>query len=230
MKCEVIGDHTSKVNMLTDNYRYVGHLERVGEVSGMAMHGMMAKNLVGDLLRGDYKDVAVNIGFLAGSSVLGKLSEAAAMQGADSILKGSELLGKSLRFASPFISWGVTGFIAWDLFNQVKAYRKGDKDALVPIIGDSVQIATDAVEIGVEIAEGFGVLEGVSAVTGPIGMAVGAVVFIGTDVYTAVKTVEKIDEHVHLTEWEKITEGSRAFFWSTTFRRYRRVNRRERRK
>ncbi|MFP3027137.1 MAG: hypothetical protein ACEY3L_13230, partial [Wolbachia sp.] len=57
----------------------------------------------------------------------------------------------------------------------------------------------------------YEVLEGVSSVTGPIGTAIGAVVFIGTDIYMAVKRVDKIDEIVHLTGGERIIEGLRAF-------------------
>ncbi|WP_264705197.1 ankyrin repeat domain-containing protein [Wolbachia endosymbiont (group A) of Gymnosoma rotundatum] len=198
--------------MLTDNHRYLGHLERVGKVSGMVMHGMIAKNVVGDLLRGDYEDVAINLGFLFGSQGLAKVAEVASMKGAGYMLEGRALLGKSLRFASPFLSRGISAFIAYDLYNQVKEYEKGNKDALVPIIGDSLQLGVDSIELGIEIGEGLGLelLEGVSAVTGPIGMAIGAVVFVGTDVYMAVRTVEKIDEQIHLTGWEKVTEGTRA--------------------
>ncbi|QCB62656.1 hypothetical protein EJB00_03435 [Wolbachia endosymbiont of Drosophila mauritiana] len=50
-----------------------------------------------------------------------------------------------------------------------------------------------------------------SSVTGPIGSGIGAVVFVGTDVYMAVKKVDKIDQIIHLTGKEKFIEGLRAF-------------------
>ncbi|XP_076299445.1 uncharacterized protein LOC143218247 [Lasioglossum baleicum] len=192
---EVIGDYKDKVNMLTDTHMYLGHLERVGKVSGMVMHGMIAKNMIADLFRGDYEDLAINTVFLAGNQGLAKLAETVSMKGAGYMLEGRALLGKSLKFASPFLARGVSAFIAYDLYNQVKEYEKGNKDALVPIIGDSLQLGVDSIELGIEIGEGLGLelLEGVSAVTGPIGMAIGAAIFVGTDIYMAVRKVEKMN-------------------------------------
>lgn len=82
---------------------------------------------------------------------------------------------------------------------------------MVGVVGDSIYLGVDAAEIGIEIAEAFEVLEGVSSVTGPIGAAIGAVVFVGTDIYMAVKRVDKIDEIIHLTGKERFVEGLRAF-------------------
>ncbi|XP_076285654.1 uncharacterized protein LOC143211676 [Lasioglossum baleicum] len=210
---EVIGDYKDKVNMLTDNHKYLGHLERVGKVSGLVMHGIIAKNMIGDLLSGDYEDLAINSAFLAGSQGLAKLAETVSMKGAGYMLEGRALLGKSLRFASPFLARGVSAFIAYDLYNQVKEYEKGNKDALVPIIGDSLQLGVDSIVLGIEIGEGLGLgfLEGVSAVTGPIGTAIGGSIFVGTYIYMIVRKVEKIDKQIHLTGWERVTEGWRAF-------------------
>jgi hypothetical protein len=47
-----------------------------------------------------------------------------------------------------------------------------------------------------------------SSVTGPIGGAIGAVVFVGIDIYMAVKRVDGI---IHLTGREQFIEGLRAF-------------------
>ncbi|BET35982.1 MULTISPECIES: hypothetical protein [Wolbachia] len=84
-------------------------------------------------------------------------------------------------------------------------------DAFDKIQGDSIYLGVDAAEIGIEVAEGFEVLEGVSSITGPIGAGVGTAVFIYTDIYMAVKRVDKIDEIIHLTRGEKFIEGLRAF-------------------
>lgn len=53
-----------------------------------------------------------------------------------------------------------------------------------------------------------------SAVLGPIGEAMGLLVFMGGQIYSAVKTVEKIYEKIHLTGMERFDEGFRAFMGS----------------
>ncbi|XP_076285725.1 uncharacterized protein LOC143211701 isoform X2 [Lasioglossum baleicum] len=210
---EVIGDYKDKVNMLTDNHKYLGHLKRVGKVSGMVMHGMIAKDMIGALLSGDLERLVKISGIVVVSYGSAKLAETVSEKAAGFMLKGRALLGKSLRVASPFLARGVSAYIAYDLYEQVKEYQKGNKDALVPIIGDSLQLGVDFIVIGIEIGEGLGLelLKGVSAVTGPVGMSIGAVIFVGTNIYMAVRKVEKIDEQIHLTGWERVTEGWRAF-------------------
>ncbi|WP_254229728.1 hypothetical protein [Wolbachia pipientis] len=121
------------------------------------------------------------------------------------------LLGRSLRVASPFLARGTSAFIIYDLVNQVKAFKNGTEGALVGVVGDSIYLGVDAAEIGIEVAEGFEVLEGVSSITGPIGAGVGTAVFIYTDIYMAVKRVDKTDEIIHLTRGEKFIEGLRVF-------------------
>ena len=120
-------------------------------------------------------------------------------------------LAESFKLSSPFLARGTSAFVAYDLVHQVKAYKEGNKDALVGVIGDSIYLGVDGAEIGIEVFEGFGVLEGVSSVTGPIGMTIGAVVFVSTDIYQAVKKVEKINEIVPLTKGERFMEGLRSF-------------------
>ncbi|MGL9717768.1 MAG: hypothetical protein ACR5K9_03610, partial [Wolbachia sp.] len=200
-------DITSKIN----SSPAMNHLNKIGKISGWAMHGMMYKNLIGDILSGNAEGVVINLGFIAGSNALGELANAMAMRGERVISDGKVFLGRSLKAASPFLARATTGFIIYDLINQVKACKSGNKDAMVGIVGDSVVIAIDVAEIGIEVAEVVGILSGVSSITGPIGAAVGAIVFIGTDIYLAVKTVEREDQIIHLTGWEKFKEGWRAF-------------------
>ena len=59
----------------------MNRLNRVGKVSGITMHVMMAKNVLADFLNGNYERVAVNIGFIAGSQGFAKVVEAAALKG-----------------------------------------------------------------------------------------------------------------------------------------------------
>ncbi|WP_265023939.1 ankyrin repeat domain-containing protein [Wolbachia endosymbiont (group A) of Epagoge grotiana] len=210
-KVRVAGNSQSLVSKLISNQKVISHLNRVGRVSGITMHGMMAKNVLADFLNGDYQGVAVNVGFIAGGQGFAKVAEAASLKGLKLASEGKLLLGTSLRAASPFLARGTSAFVVYDLVNQVKAFKNGTEEALVGVVGDSIYLGVDAAEIGIEVAEAFEVLEGVSSVTGPIGAAIGAVVFVGTDVYMAVKRVDKIDELIHLTGKEKFIEGLRAF-------------------
>ncbi|QTG98974.1 ankyrin repeat domain-containing protein [Wolbachia pipientis] len=208
---QVTGNAQGLVSKLISNQKIMSHLAVVGRISGIAMHGMMAKNVLADFLNGDYKGVAINIGFIASDQGFAKVAESASLKGLKLASEGKLLLGRSLKAASPFLARGTSAFVIYDLVNQIKAFKNGTEEALVGVVGDSIYLGVDAAEIGIEIAEAFEVLEGVSSVTGPIGAAVGAVVFIGTDIYMAVKRVDKIDEIVHLTGGEKIIEGLRAF-------------------
>ncbi|WP_438456617.1 ankyrin repeat domain-containing protein [Wolbachia endosymbiont of Kerria lacca] len=208
---KVTGESQSLVNKLISNQKVMNHLSRVGKISGMTMHGMMAKNVLADFLNADYQGVAVNVGFIAGGQAFAKVAEAASLKGLKLAEEGKLLIGQSLRAASPFLARGTSAFVVYDLVNQIKAFKNGTEEALVGVVGDSIYLGVDAAEIGVEVAESFGVLEGVSSVTGPIGAAIGATVFVGTDIYMAVKRVDKIDQVIHLTGNEKFVEGLRAF-------------------
>ena len=118
-----------------------------------------------------------------------------------------------MKFSLPFLSRVTTGFIAYDLVKQIQNFNKGNKEAFPNIVGDSLILSVDVAEVGIELAELGGVIQGVSSVTGPIGMAIGAITFVGLDIYSAVKSVEKIDQQIHLTGWEKFKEEWRAFLY-----------------
>lgn len=70
----------------------------------------------------------------------------------------------------------------------------------------------------VEISEIFGLIEGVSATFGPIGMAVGAVLIIGESVYKAVGRLHTIQSVVHLSNRQVVRESLRAFLGITPSR------------
>ncbi|WP_353281453.1 tetratricopeptide repeat protein [Wolbachia endosymbiont (group B) of Horisme vitalbata] len=210
-KVQVKGRFSNLVNKLTSNQKVMNHLNRVKKISSITMHGMIAKNILADFLTGDYQGVAINVGFIAGDQGFAKVAEVASRKGLNLLSEKKVLLGRSLRVASPFLARGTSAFIIYDLVNQVKALKNGTEGALVGVVGDSIYLGVDAAEIGIEVAEGFEVLEGVSSITGPIGAGVGTAVFIYTDIYMAVKRVDKIDEIIHLTRGEKFIEGLRAF-------------------
>ncbi|WP_264375752.1 ankyrin repeat domain-containing protein [Wolbachia endosymbiont (group B) of Sphaerophoria taeniata] len=208
---KTVGSAQGLVSNLIGNQKVMNHLGKMGKISGMTMHGMMAKNVLADFLNGNYQGVAVNVGFIAGGQGFAKVAEAASLKGLKLAEEGKLLVGQSLKAASPFLARGTSAFVVYDLVNQIKAFKNGTEEALVGVVGDSIYLGVDAAEIGVEVAEAFGVLEGVSSVTGPIGATIGAVVFVGTDIYMAVKRVEKIDQIIHLKGDERFVEGLRAF-------------------
>ncbi|WP_416603490.1 hypothetical protein [Wolbachia endosymbiont of Nasonia vitripennis] len=210
-KVQITGRFRDLINKLTSNQKVMNHLNRVKKISSITMHGMMAKNILADFLNRDYQGVAINVGFIAGGQGFAKVAEVASRKGLNLLSEEKVLLGRSLRVASPFLARGTSAFIIYDLVNQVKAFKNGTEGALVGVVGDSIYLGVDAAEIGIEVAEGFEVLEGVSSITGPIGAGVGTAVFIYTDIYMAVKRVDKIDEIIHLTRGEKFIEGLRAF-------------------
>ncbi|MGC1183173.1 hypothetical protein, partial [Legionella sp.] len=162
-------------------------------------------------LNGNYEETAVNLGFLGGSAFLGQLSQELHVMGEAFVLQGKTLLGNGFKAASPFFKRGTSAFMVYDLVQAVKELNSNDSAALVRIVGDSIYIGVDIAEIGIETAEVFGLFEGVSAITGPIGEAIGAVVFLGMDIYQAVQHVKQIDAMLHLTGGEKFREGVRAF-------------------
>ncbi|WP_254229416.1 ankyrin repeat domain-containing protein [Wolbachia pipientis] len=215
----ITGQSQGLVHKLISNQKFINHLSRVGKISGMTMQVMMAKNVLADAVNGNYQGLAINLGFIVLPFGV-KAGENAALKGLHSAseiayARGFKLaplvessLAQYFKVSSSFLARSTSAFIAYDL---VKELRNGTKEALVGVVGDSVYLGVDAAELGIEVAEGFGVLEGVSSVTGPIGATIGAVVFVGTDVYQAVKKVENIDRLVHLTAEERFLEGIRAF-------------------
>ena len=207
----VIGKSKERIDELIQHQRVLKYWEKIGRVAGLATYGMMAKNMLKDFLQEDYEGVAINVGFIMGGQGLARVAEATSIKGAEFVSSGQRLLGQSLRIASPFLARGTSAFIAYDLYNQINAYQKGVPGAAVGMVGDGIYLGVDGIEIGIELAEIAGLLEGVSSVTGPIGASIGAIVFIGTDVYLAVKQASQIDKLIHLTSTEKFIEGIRAF-------------------
>ncbi|XP_014289594.1 uncharacterized protein [Halyomorpha halys] len=204
-------DHTSKISgpkvaevtQLINRQKVLSHFSKVHTVASALNYGFFANNLLEDILDGNIKGVAMDIGFMGGSLVLSKLASFSLTKGVRFAEAGKLMLGNSLKFASPFIGRLLSPLIAYDLYNQIQALQAGDKDAIVGIIGDSILLTVEAVEIGVSLAEIAGIISGVSAVTGPIGLTIGVIVMVGTEIYFAFRKEDKIDEILHLTASER---------------------------
>ncbi|KAG8174177.1 hypothetical protein JTE90_005896 [Oedothorax gibbosus] len=179
------------------------HLGKVGKISHKLNSGLMIKDIGADIINGNYENVAVNLGLIGGGQVFGKAADKVLAKGV-ALEADKKLLGNSLKAASPFLKRGTAGFFAYDLINQIREYRDGNKDALSGIISNGIFVGMDAAEAGVEAAEFLEVIEGVSEFTGPIGEAIGASIFLEMEIDHAKKQVEEIEKHVHLTEEEEL--------------------------
>lgn len=211
---KITGNSEPEMNRLINRNKLFDHFSRLGQVSGALNSGLFAKNIFADLMNGNIEGVAVNVGFLAGDQFLFKLAKMSELKGATFIASGKTVLGNGFKAASPFVKRLGSALVVYDLVEQVKALGKGDKDAVIRIAGDSIILGADAVEIGIGILETAGVVAGVSGVLAPITLTIGAAVFIGTEVYFAVKHVESLDKVLHLSIEEKIGEGLNSIFLS----------------
>lgn len=210
---KIVGDSVTELNRLINRNKIVDHFSKVGQVSEALNTGFFAKNILADLMNGDIKDVAVNVGFLATDQILFKIAKISELKGAAFATSGKFVLGNSFKAASPFIKRLGSALVIYDLVEQTKALESGDKDAIIRIVGDGIILGADAVEIGLGILEVVGVIASTGPLA-PIVATIGAVVFIGTEVYFAVKHVEDLDKVLHLTLEEKISEGLNSIFQS----------------
>ncbi|WP_342146152.1 ankyrin repeat domain-containing protein [Rickettsiella endosymbiont of Aleochara curtula] len=187
-------------------------LNLVSSVSASLMHGLIAKDTLVALLRGDAETVAINFGLLGlgyGTEVASTLLQIHAL---GLINKGQKYLGKFLLGTSKaFVRRGTSLFIGWDLYEQIKALKGGDKEALANIIGDSLTLGMELGQAGIEVLELSEVIAGVSDFTGPAGELIGAFTLLGVQIYHAVRSVGRLDEILHLNNWQKLREGVYAF-------------------
>ena len=215
------------------------HLQKVSQVAKLVSSSLFTKDTLSALLQGDLRTVAFNFALLSSSTILGEVSNELLTQGeiltsadllvrqaslngklALSILTNEEVitagkrrfLGSSMKVASPFLARGVSVFFAYNLKNQIEEYKAGNKQVLPGLISNGVIVSIDGLVSGVEAAEYFDVIEGVSAFTGPLGEGIGALVWLGSDVVHVKNQMTTIEKYVHLSEKEKIIQEARAFF------------------
>lgn len=208
------GQSELEVKRLLNRNKVADHFTKMGQISGALNNGIFAKDLFADLLNGNTGAFAVNVGVFGGSMGLHKIALAAESRGGELAVSGKKLLGSGLKAASPFIQRLSSGLVVYDLINQIDELKKGNQDALINIIGDSIMLTADSIEITVALLEGAGLVAGISGPLAPIVMAVGATVVIGTEVYFAVKHVKALDQVLHLTTDEKIIEALNDIFHS----------------
>ena len=217
--------------------RLARHLDLLKRVAGFVSTGLFTKDMIVDLVQGDFKPVAINAGLLLGGRIFGGLAEVMHGHGekltAESnllkelalenkaipslseevtVLTKKRLLGKVLKTAAPFVKRCTTVYFVYNLYNDIKAYETGDSDRLSGIVSNSGIINIDLTEMGIEGAEALELISGVSAVTGPLGEAFIALIWLSAESYEVNKRLSAIEQLTVLTETEKIIQGLRLFF------------------
>uniref|UniRef100_A0A915IUD5 Uncharacterized protein n=1 Tax=Romanomermis culicivorax TaxID=13658 RepID=A0A915IUD5_ROMCU len=173
----------------------IKYLEKLGTAASIGTLALMGKNIVAQVFQGHYLSALVTSSLLITAPLLGIVSH-----------KMAKVASPLVRTAAPFVGKLSSAFVIYDLWQNIK------DGSTANILADGTLLILDVAEIGVQLAESFGIIGGVSGILGPVGAALGAVVFIGVDIYTAVHTVEKIQEKIRLTTEERFDEGLRAFF------------------
>ncbi|WP_342147635.1 ankyrin repeat domain-containing protein [Rickettsiella endosymbiont of Aleochara curtula] len=215
-KPEIGGSKQAELTTLINNHRVTQHLNTVGKFSSHLIDGMFSEEAVAGLFKGD-PTAAVK---LAGLNLVNR-----------ALLKGSELLeqkrllalatgmkGLGFGLGARVITKGTSLLAGYDLYNQIKALQNNTNstDAIVGIVSDGIQIGTDLLRGGIEVAEisseRFAAM-GISVIAGPAGEIVVTAVMLGDRIYDDVEIVDKEDHHVHLSGWEKFKEGGRAFLF-----------------
>lgn len=215
------------------------HFEKVGEVSSYITSALMTKDILSAMLQGRFDEVALDFGLIASSLFFGKISNSLLTQGkylaseAKVLEKSSGLkskvldilfnedvsyiskrqfLGKAMQVASPFVGKATAIFFAYNLNNQIKAYKMGDKTALPDIVSNSIILGIDGIEAGIETAEFFEIISGLSTFTGPLGEGIAVLAFLGAEGYSAKQKLEEIKKYVDLSTEEQVIQFLRAFF------------------
>jgi len=210
------------------------HLKKINQVSRYVSSGMMTKDILSALSQGHFDEVALNFGLISSSIFLGTLSNSLLTEG-KKLASGIHLfetylglenknilhmlsnkdvllsvkrkfLGKAMQMASPFVAKATSIYFAYNLNNEIDAYKMGNKEILPNIISNSIIVSIDGIEATIEGAEFFGIITGLSAVTGPLGEGIALLAWLGAEGYATKQHVEAIEKYVHLSRSEKFFE------------------------
>lgn len=215
------------------------HIEKVSVVAHYVNSGLMTKNILSAIVRGDWNEVAINFELIGSSHILGRISDPLLIQGKhledeallekslglenqklgmlfvnkEVALAGKKLfLGKSLQIASSFVSRGTGVYFAYNLGKQIQAYQAGESELLPEIVANGVITGTTLTEISLESLEYLNYIARVAGQVNPYLEAIAALVWLGSDIYEAEEQVQTIQKHVHLSWAERYVEFWRSFF------------------
>lgn len=206
------------------------HFEKIGLVSRYISAALMTKDTFSALLQGHFDEVALNLGLITGSTFFGEISNRLFIQGKDLVsdatlleknlnLKNKKVLqillnkdilsagklkfiGKLMQIASPFIALTPV-VVAYNLKNEILAYKTGNKDVLPNIVSNSIIVSVEGIQAVIKGAEFLEIIMGVAVFTGPIGEWIALLAWISTDAYVAHQQLDEIEKYVHLSRGEK---------------------------
>uniref|UniRef100_A0A915IL23 Uncharacterized protein n=1 Tax=Romanomermis culicivorax TaxID=13658 RepID=A0A915IL23_ROMCU len=202
----VFGSYAGQLLDFLHEKRLLQKLTTAGKISSLATLGVMYKNIASDLYRGDYKGAILALSLVAGSHLMERGLNF--LQEKKGIFR-FPLANSFFKNSRPFLRRFASGFNIYFLFQSISQYSKTkDKSALVGVVESSTFFLIDAAEISLELAG----LETALAIVGPIGAVVGAVVFVGAEVYMVHEKLDRVDKILHLTMGEKFFEGIFTFF------------------
>ncbi|WP_277761300.1 calcium-binding protein [Pseudomonas sp. A34-9] len=110
-------------------------------------------------------------------------------------------------------SGGLVGGILTIPFDVYSAHREftaasntTGKEAMDHYVAGSLNVASAAMTVLLGAAAMAGVAQ-----AGPVGLIIGLVMIVGSQIYGAVRMVDEIDDYIELTIWERIRTGLEAF-------------------
>uniref|UniRef100_A0A915KWB1 Uncharacterized protein n=1 Tax=Romanomermis culicivorax TaxID=13658 RepID=A0A915KWB1_ROMCU len=205
----VINYHKNQLWKFLDRTRMIQKLRNIYMISNAVTLGIIYKNIVADLYRGDYAGAMSGAAFLGGNYLI---SEGFTFLAERKYLQNSKTLGfmsPVLKRSAPFLRRFAAGYNLYSLYKSSLSYSKnGDTTSLVNIIESSTFLAVDVAEISMELAGA----EALLLFFGPVGAAVAALVFIGADIYQVHEKLKPYDEVLHLSMADKVSDGVYTFF------------------
>lgn len=216
------------------------YAEKIGMVSHYINSGMMTKDILGEICRGEWDEVAVNFGFILGSEVLGKVSNQMLIQGSkleseahllvkeldlenpkiwsllvneDVAFIGKKLvLAKLINIASTFVGNAADLVVIYNLNKDIEAYQKGDKTVVPEIIGTSVISINGVTGVGLSAAAFLGFVERSTVrLINPYLATLSALVWLGTSLYKTEENIQAIQKYARLSAKEHYVEFMRNF-------------------
>lgn len=216
------------------------HAEKVARVASYINSGLITKDILGEICRGEWDEVAVNFGFILGTEVLGTVSNHMLLQGIKlesdanllikeldqenpkiwSLLVNEEVafigkkivLGKVLQIASTFVASTTDLLAIYNLKKDIEAYQVGDKTVVPDIVGTSVISINGVVGVGLSTAAVLGYVERTTLrLINPYLAAMSALVWLGKSLYETEENVHAIQKYVHLSAKEHYVEFMRNF-------------------
>ena len=214
--------------------------EKVGQVASYINSGLITKDILGEICRGEWDEVAVNFGFILGTEVLGKVSNHMLIQGIKleseahllikeldlenpkiwSLLVNEEVafigkrvvLGKVLQIASTFVGSSTDLLAIYNLKKDIEAYQGGDKTVVPDIVGTSVISINGVVGVGLSASAMLGFVErSTLRLINPYLAAISALVWLGKSLYETEENIQAIQKYVNLSTKEHYVEFMRNF-------------------